>query len=143
MEEKIIRVREIVPGCMPEAIEVGDWIDLKTSIDVDLKNGDYGFIPLGVAMELPEGYEAHVAPRSSTFNRWGLVMANSIGIIDNTYCGDDDEWMFPFICLEDVEIPAGTRIAQFRIVENQPPVKMIKVDILGNDNRGGIGSTGV
>lgn len=120
-----IKVREIVEGCMPESIEVGDWVDLKTACDVDI---DYllnyesirGNIPLGIAMELPQGYEAHILPRSSTYKAWGLMMTNGMGIIDNSYCGDDDEWQFPYVAERSVLIPKGTRIAQFRIVENQP-----------------------
>lgn len=142
-----IKVREIVDGCMPESIEVGDWIDLKTACDMDIHYwGDMvdnsGMIPLGIAMELPEGYEAHIVPRSSTFKAWGLMMTNSMGVIDNSYCGDDDEWQFPYISTRGVFIPKGTRIAQFRIVENQPEIEFVRVDSLGNDNRGGFGSTG-
>lgn len=138
-----IKVKEIVQGCMPETIEVGDWIDLKTACDF---RTDYehktGRIPLGIAMELPKGYEAHVVPRSSTFKAWGLLMVNSVGIIDNSYCGDRDEWQFPYYATREVFIPKGTRIAQFRVVENQPKIEFVKVDTLGNDNRGGFGSTG-
>ena len=142
-----IKVREIVEGCMPESIEVGDWIDLKTACDVDIhvyrEDGHWhGMIPLGIAMELPEGYEAHIVPRSSTYKAWGLMMTNSMGVIDNSYCGDDDEWQFPYVAERDVFIPKGTRIAQFRIVENQPEIKFVKVDSLDNPNRGGFGSTG-
>lgn len=138
-----IKVKEITPGCMPESIEIGDWIDLRTARDVDATETE-GIIPLGIAMELPEGYEAHVLPRSSTFKRWGIIMVNAMGIIDNSYCGDGDEWGFPFfrIGLAKKAIPKGTRIAQFRIMENQPGVKLAKVETLGNDDRGGFGSTG-
>lgn len=137
-----IKVREIVEGCMPETIEVGDWIDLRAARDVPATEMR-GIIPLGIAMELPKGYEAHVVPRSSTFKAWGIVMTNSVGIIDNSYCGDNDEWGFPFYRIGScVAIPKGTRIAQFRIVENQPKVEFIKVDTLGNEDRGGFGSTG-
>lgn len=138
-----IKVKEIVPGCLPESIDVGDWVDLRTARDVDA-NEVKGIIPLGIAMELPRGYEAHVLPRSSTFKRWGIIMTNSMGIIDNSYCGDGDEWGFPFYRLDfsTGAIPKGTRIAQFRIVKNQPPIKLVEVDTLGNDNRGGFGSTG-
>lgn len=137
-----IKVREITEGCMPDIIEVGDWIDLKVAKDTDVYPGQFGIIPLGIAMELPQGYEAHVVPRSSTFKAWGIMMSNSIGIIDNSYCGDNDEWGFPFYAFNRYTIPKGTRIAQFRIVENQPKFKFVKVDSLGNDDRGGFGSTG-
>lgn len=138
----IVKVREIVEGCMPERINVGDWIDLKTACDVITGRDTYGMIPHGIAVELPEGYEAHVVPRSSTFKAWGIIMANSMGIIDNSYCGDDDEWQFPYWATRGVYIPKGTRIAQFRIVPNQPDFELVQVESLGNDNRGGFGSTG-
>lgn len=137
-----IKVKEIVEGCMPQSIEVGDWVDLKTAKDVEVYPGQFGMIPLGIAMELPQGYEAHVVPRSSTFKAWGIMMCNSVGIIDNSYCGDGDEWQFPYYSLNRSSIPKGTRIAQFRIFENQPKIEFVKVDSLGNDNRGGFGSTG-
>lgn len=137
-----IKVKELSEGCMPQSIEVGDWIDLKVARDTDVYPGQFGVIPLGIAMELPKGYEAHVVPRSSTFKAWGIMMSNSVGIIDNSYCGDEDEWGFPYYSFNRAHILKGTRIAQFRIVENQPKVEFIKVDSLGNDNRGGFGSTG-
>lgn len=93
-------------------------------------------------MELPKGYESIVAPRSSTFKKYGILMTNSIGVIDSTYCGDEDERCFPAYAIKDTEIPANTRIAQFRIQLNQPMINFIEVDTLGNNNRGGFGSTG-
>lgn len=137
-----IKVREIIPGCMPEKINVGDWIDLKSSKTVTFTKGQYGIIPLGIAVELPEGYEAYVVPRSSTFMKTGLIMANSFGVIDNSYSGNDDEWGFPFYATDDSKIEQGQRIAQFRIVKNQPDLELVKVERLGNKNRGGFGSTG-
>lgn len=142
-----IKVKEIVEGCMPEKLKVGDWIDLKTGEDKEICYWGAladctGTIRLGIAVELPEGYEAHIVPRSSTFKKWGLIMANSFGVIDNSYCGDDDEWQFPYFPQRSVFIPKGTRIAQFRIVKNQPDFELVKVESLGNDNRGGFGSTG-
>lgn len=127
---------------LPEAIAKGDWIDLRAAERVVMVAGDYRLISLGVSMELPEGYEAHVAPRSSTFKKWGVIMVNSIGIIDNSYCGDDDIWHFPALAMRDTIIEKGDRIAQFRIVEKQPPIKFEQVESLGNENRGGFGSTG-
>lgn len=126
-------------------VPVGDWIDLAAGEDVDLFYGYIGNISLGVAMQLPPGYEAHVLPRSSTFKRYGIVMVNSMGIIDNSYCGDDDVWRFPAMCVRPMAgttIHKGERIAQFRIVKKQPAVEFVEVDILGNKNRGGFGSTG-
>lgn len=123
-------------------ISVGDRIDLRAAADVDMNAGEYKLIPLGVAMQLPEGYEAIVAPRSSTFKNWGILLANSIGIIDNSYCGDDDEWKFLAYATRRTVIHKGDRICQFRIQRNQPEIEFETVETLGNDNRGGIGSTG-
>ena len=120
----------------------GDWIDLRCADDVYMAKGEYKMIPLGIAMQLPEGYEAIVAPRSSTFKNYGVILVNSIGIIDESYCGDDDEWNFLAYAIKGTYIPKNTRIAQFRIVEHQPQVIFREVKTLGNENRGGIGSTG-
>lgn len=125
-------------------IEQGDWIDLRSAEDVTLMLGEYRMIDLGVSMKLPEGYEAHVAPRSSTFKNFGIILVNGIGIIDNSYCGNDDVWKFPALCLkhEGSIIHKGDRICQFRIVKKQPEIRFEEVDHLGDVNRGGIGSTG-
>ena len=125
-----------------EKISVGDWIDLRASKTVKFWNGDYNLIPLGVGMILPDGYEAHVLPRSSTPNKFGIMMANSMGVIDNSYSGDSDEWKFPAVAIKDTVIKKGDRIAQFRIVKNQPGIKFEVVDHLNEISRGGIGSTG-
>ena len=123
-------------------IAVGDWIDLRAAEDVEIKAGEYKMIPLGVAMELPQGYEALVAPRSSTFKKYGVLLVNSIGIIDESYKGDNDEWNFLAYAVRDTVIPKNERICQFRIIEHQPQIKLIEVETLGNADRGGIGSTG-
>lgn len=123
-------------------ISVGDWIDLRAAEDVKIRAGEYARIPLGVAMELPNGYEALIAPRSSTFAKHGIMLANSIGIIDESYKGDDDEWNFLAYAVRDTMILRGDRICQFRIIKHQPRLKIITVERLGNANRGGIGSTG-
>ena len=120
----------------------GDWIDLRAAEDVEMKAGEFRIIPLGVSMKLPEGYEAHVSPRSSTFKKWGIIQANSIGVIDNSYCGDGDIWGFPAIALRDTVIYKNDRICQFRIVKNQPEVELVEVEHLEGENRGGFGSTG-
>ncbi len=125
-------------GC----IAVGDWIDLRCAEDVTMKAGEYKMIPLGVAMELPAGFEALVAPRSSTFKKYGVLLANSIGIIDESYKGDHDEWNFLAYAVRDTFIPKNERICQFRIIEHQPGINLIEVETLGNADRGGIGSTG-
>ena len=126
-----------------EKIEQGGWIDLRLAEDVHMDAGEFRLLPLGVAMQLPAGYEAIVAPRSSTYKRFGIVQANSIGVIDNSYAGPEDMWKFPAIALFDTDIPANTRICQFRIQKEQPKLNFITVDELDNPSRGGIGSTGV
>lgn len=119
-----------------------DWIDLRSAQRVELKAGEFKLIHLGVAMQLPEGYEAHIAPRSSTFKNFGIIQANSVGIVDCSYCGDNDWWYFPAIAMRDTVIEAGDRICQFRIMENQPHIDFTEVSLLSNPDRGGIGSTG-
>ena len=125
-----------------EKFNVGDWIDLRAAEDISLKAGEFKLIPLGVAMELPQGYEALVAPRSSTFKKLGILLANSIGIIDESYKGDNDEWHFPAYAVKDTVIHKNERICQFRIIQHQPMIHLVEVEFLGNDDRGGIGSTG-
>lgn len=119
-----------------------DWIDLRASEDVELKAGDFRLIPLGIAMQLPQGYEAHLVPRSSTFKNYGILQTNSCGIIDCTYCGDNDMWRMPVYATRDTVIHKNDRICQFRIFENQPKISFAEVKVLGNEDRGGFGSTG-
>ena len=119
-----------------------DWIDLRASEEVTLKAGDFKLIPLGVAMELPKGYEAHVVPRSSTFKTWGLIQTNSMGVIDGSYCGDDDMWRMPVYATRDTVVHVNDRVCQFRIMKNQPEINFEEVMHLENSNRGGFGSTG-
>lgn len=126
-----------------EKIKVGDMIDLRCAEDIEMHKGEFKLIPLGVAMELPEGYEAHVYPRSSTFKKHKILLSNSVGVIDCSYNGDGDQWQFPAYAMEDTFIPKNTRICQFRIFENQPDIELVEVELLGNENRGGIGSTGL
>lgn len=131
---------------MPKLIrtEKGDWIDLRSAVDIEYKAGDYLVIPLGVQITLPRDYEAIVAPRSSTFKNYGIIMANSIGIIDNSYCGKDDQWNFVAYALRDGKINKYDRIAQFRILENMRKDLLItEVDNNDRESRGGIGSTGI
>lgn len=172
-----IKVLEKTEGCMPEIFKVGDWIDLITAEEVVLKapqankmhirnkskedipevrtrdvDFDFKLIPLGVAMEIPKGYEAYIVPRSSTFKNFGLIQTNSKGIIDNLYCGDNDEWKLPVIATRDITIPKGTRICQFRIQLSQKatvwqklkwlfsgPAKLVQVSSLDNPDRKGFG----
>lgn len=140
MEEIKIKYLREIEKIKP--IAVGDWIDLRAAETVELKAGEYKKIPLGVAMELPKGYEALVLPRSSTFMKYGVILANSMGVIDESYCGDGDEWNFLAFALHDTVIPKNERICQFRIIEHQPSVSIREVEELGNADRGGIGSTG-
>ena len=119
-----------------------DWYDLRAAEDVEMKSGEFKLIKLGVAIQLPSGYEAIVAPRSSTFKNYGIIQANSIGVIDESYCGDNDQWMLPAIALRDTTIHKNDRICQFRIIEHQPAHKITTVQQLGGKDRGGIGSTG-
>lgn len=139
---KNIKVKYLRDVQKTKRISVGDWIDLRAAETVEMKAGEFKMIPLGVAMELPKGYEALVVPRSSTFKRYGIILANSIGIIDESYKGDEDEWNFLAYSLRDTEIKKNDRICQFRIIAHQPEIEIEEVDMLGNENRGGIGSTG-
>lgn len=139
---KTIKIKYLRDIKKIEKFNVGDWIDLRAAEDVNMVAGEYRMIPLGVAMELPHGYEALVAPRSSTFKKYGVILTNSIGIIDETYKGDNDEWQFLAFAMRDTVIHKNERICQFRIIEHQPLIHLIEVDTLGNPDRGGIGSTG-
>lgn len=125
-----------------EQTEKGDWIDLRAAEDVELKAGEFKLISLGVSMKLPEGYEALIIPRSSTFKHWDVLQTNSIGLIDNSYCGNDDVWMLPVLATEDVVIEKNSRICQFRIQKKMEKVTLTTVDKLENVNRGGFGSSG-
>lgn len=170
-----IKIKEVTPGCMPEIIKVGDCIDLMTSEEYTLKcpiikqsvlhrnnkvivktnnvEFNYALLDLGVVIELPKGFEAKVYPRSSTFKKWGILLANSVGIIDNSYCGPNDIWKFPALATRSVTIPKGTPIAQFKIQLSQkatiwqklrwlfsPKIEIVKVDELHNEDRGGLGT---
>jgi dUTP pyrophosphatase len=123
--------------------DIGDWIDLRAAEDVELKQGEFKVISLGVSMKLPEGYEAVVVPRSSTFKTWGVLQTNHMGVIDNSYCGDNDIWRFPALATRDVVIEKNSRICQFRIQKKMPTVEFNTVSHLDNPDRGGFGSTGV
>ena len=151
VESKSIKIKYFEGANKLKSIEKGDWIDLYANKEIFIPKGQRAMIPLGIAMELPKGYEAHIVPRSSTFKTWGIILVNSVGIIDNSYNGDNDQWHFPAYCLESrtivdgregTLIQKGDRICQFRIVENQPSIEFIEVESLGNEDRGGLGSTG-
>lgn len=119
-----------------------DWIDLRAAETIEMKAGEFRLIPLGIAIALPKGYEAHIVPRSSTFKNYGLLQANSMGVVDESYCGDEDEWKVPMYATRDCRIEANDRIAQFRIMEHQPAIEFVPCETLGNPSRGGFGSTG-
>lgn len=134
-----------------EKVEKGNWIDVYARKDVFVEHNQRAMIPLGFALELPEGWEGHLAPRSSTFKSWGVIQTNSVGVVDDTYIGNDDEWHMPVYCLtpkdtygdsEGTWIRQGDKIGQFRIMEVMPPIKFIEVDELTNENRGGFGTSG-
>lgn len=126
-----------------DKIKKGDWIDLRSAEDITLKAGEFHLISLGVSIQVPEGYESILAPRSSTFKNFGIIQTNSIGVIDESYCGDDDIWMFPAYAIRDTKINKNDRICQFRIIKHQPEVEIETVETLGNENRQGFGSTGI
>lgn len=151
-EEKLINIKYFTNINKLEKISIGNWIDLRAAEDMDIPVGEFKLIPLGVAMQLPKGYEAHVAPRSSTFKNFGIIQTNSFGIIDNSYRGDNDQWYFPAYALRANSVINGRavchinkndRICQFRIVEIQPKIHFEEFDTFDTDSRGGFGSTGV
>lgn len=126
-----------------EKISKGDLIDLRAAKDVEMKAGEFKLIPLGVGMKLPEGYKANVYPRSSTYKNFGIILANSVGQIDNSYSGDNDQWHFPAVALRDTVIHKNDRICQFEIQKIQPEIEFEEVKHLDTESRGGIGSTGI
>lgn len=125
-----------------EKITKGDWIDLRSAVTLKYKAGDSIVLPLGIAMSLPYGYEAHTAPRGSTFKNYGVIQTNSVGVVDESYKGNDDEWFLPLFAMRDGMIEKGDRIAQFRIMKKMEEIEFKKVDMLKSPNRGGHGSTG-
>ena len=136
-------IKYFVEGLVPvEKMAVGDWIDLRAAEDLTLKAGESTYLRLGIGMILPEGYEAHIAPRSSTFKNFGLLVSNSVGVVDNSYCGEDDEWKLPVYAVRDTVIHKNDRICQFRIMEKQPELEFETVKHLRDKSRGGFGSTG-
>ena len=123
-------------------VDKGDWIDLRVAKDVRLKKDEFKLVPLGIGMKLPKGYEAHIVPRSSTYKTFGVIQTNHQAVIDESYCGNDDQWYYPIYALRDTIIHKNDRICQFRIVKKQPKINFNKVEVLVDKNRGGIGSSG-
>ena len=144
MEKIQIQVKYFADDMEPLCYVDGksDWIDLRTAEEVTLKAGEFRLIPLGIAVALPEGYEAHIVPRSSTFKNYGILQTNSMGVVDYSYRGDHDQWKTPVYATRDVTIEKGARICQFRIMKNQPPLVFTRVEHLTGPDRGGFGSTG-
>lgn len=139
-----IKIKYLAEGLEKlEKLSVGDWIDLRSAEDVVLERGQFYQIPLGIAMELPEGYEAWLTSRSSMCKKFGIVHCDDLGVIDHSYCGDNDQWFLPVIAVEDTVIHKNDRICQFRIHEVMPKIEFEEVEELGNPDRGGLGSTGV
>lgn len=130
-------------ACKIDKIEKGDWIDLRSAEDVVMNAGEHRLISLGISMKLPDDYEAHIVPRSSTFKRFGIIQTNHMGVIDNSYSGDNDVWMMTAYAVRNAEIHKGDRICQFRIMKKQPSLNFIEVKKLNDPDRGGFGSTGV
>lgn len=124
-------------------ISIGDWTDLRAAATVELKAGEFKLIPLGIGMKLPAGYEAHVVPRSSTFKNFGVLQTNSMGVIDNSYSGNNDQWFFPALAMRDTVINKNDRICQFRIIPSQPALTFVEVEFLDEVDRGGCGSSGI
>ncbi|MDM0471206.1 deoxyuridine 5'-triphosphate nucleotidohydrolase [Clostridium perfringens] len=151
----IIRIKYFDKATKLKKITKGNWIDVYANKDVFVKCGERAMVPLGFALELPEGWEGHLAPRSSTFKTWGIIQTNSVGVVDDTYIGDNDQWHMPVYCLQgkDIEsengeeikgtwIRKGDKIGQFRIMEVMPEIEFEEVESFGNKDRGGFGTTG-
>lgn len=119
-----------------------DWIDLRAAERYELKKGDFALINLGISMRLPEGYEAHIAPRSSTFKKWGLIQTNGVGVVDFSYNTSEDVYMMPVLATRDTVVEVNDRVCQFRIMKNQPRINFEEVEVLEGVARGGFGSTG-
>ena len=139
---KVLKVKYHADISPIESFDNGDWIDLRAAEDIFMHEGDFKLISLGISMKLPDGYEAHMAPRSSTYKNWGIIQANHMGIIDNSYSGDNDIWKYPAIAMRDTIITKNDRICQFRIVKKQPELIFETVEHLDDPDRGGFGSSG-
>lgn len=139
---KTIKIKYFTNISPIEKVTIGDWIDLRAATDITFKKGDFSLIPLGIGMKLPKGYEAHIVPRSSTYKNFGIIQTNHQAVIDESYCGDNDEWKYPAYALRDTTIKKDDRICQFRIVKKQPHIKFKVVNKLLDKDRCGLGHTG-
>ena len=150
-----IRIKYFEGATKLKKISKGNWIDVYACKDIFVPLNERSMVPLGFALELPEGWEGHLAPRSSTFKTWGIIQTNSVGVVDDTYIGDNDQWHMPVYCLQgkDIEsengeevkgtwIRKGDKIGQFRIMEVMPEIEFEEVESFGNKDRGGFGTTG-
>ena len=137
---KVKYLRDILPLSL---YDKGDWIDLRCGMDIYMEAGHSIVVPLGVAMELPPGYTAIIAPRSSTFKKWGIIQTNSIGVIDESYKGDNDEWCMPVLAMRKTVLHKNDRICQFRLLKKTEPIEFMRVKLLNNPDRNGFGSSGV
>lgn len=143
MSEHVIKIKYFTEEIEKiQKFDCGDWIDLRAAKEMEFKAGEFKLIPLGVAMQLPNGYEAHIVPRSSTYKNFGIIQTNHQAVIDESYCGDNDQWFYPAYALRDTVIHVNDRICQFRIMKKQPSIIFEECAVLNNEDRGGIGSTG-
>jgi dUTP pyrophosphatase len=124
-------------------IEIGDWIDLRAAETVEMKQGDFKIISLGISVELPKGYEMYIVPRSSTFKNFGIIQPNSPSVVDELYKGDSDLVYYPCVAMRNTIINKNDRICQFRIMKKMEELEIVEVETLGNENRGGLGSSGI
>lgn len=147
IREMKIRIKYFEGATKLKKISKGNWIDVYASKDIFVPLNERAMVPLGFALELPQGWEGHLAPRSSTFKTWGIIQTNSVGVVDDTYIGDNDQWHMPVYCLQAKHdngtwIRTGNKIGQFRIMEVMPEIQFDEVESFGNCDRGGFGTTG-
>lgn len=142
LNNKTIKIKYFADIIPMEQKENSDWIDLRSAIDIDIKQGEFKLIPLGIGVKLPKGYEMNIVPRSSTYKNFKIIQTNHFAVVDESYCGDNDQIFYPVLAMEDTHISKNDRICQFRINKKQPQIIFETVDKLGNEDRGGIGSTG-
>lgn len=151
-----LRIKYLKEANKLEKITKGNWIDVYAYEDIFVPEGGRAMVNLGFALELPKGWEGHLAPRSSTFKTWGIIQTNSVGVVDDTYIGNNDIWHMPVYCLQGKDIlndlykevrgtwiKKGDKIGQFRIMEVMPSIEFEEVESFDNEDRGGFGTTGI